>query len=152
MTPLSTTAITKSFVNCSQGEAKSIAQPPGLLEQDWDALDYLGWFDPKAPGRAVIVAEHDGRLTGIVLRPASSEGARRGMALCNLCQQGRESDEVLLFTARKAGKSGRQFGNSVGTYICTAFACSALATDREGLRHRLGVFLNHVLERDAVGS
>jgi hypothetical protein len=122
MSPLQESDIRASFVNCSKGEAKRLNLPAdGLSEQPWDELDYLGWRDPQAPQRGYLVAEHDGRLRGVVLR-APSSGAIRRSSMCALCMTTR-SGSVSLMVAPRAGKAG-QAGHSSGTYMCSDLACS----------------------------
>lgn len=45
--------------------------------------------------------------------------------MCALCRTPQPSDQVTMFSAPKAGESGRN-GNSVGTYICNDLACSTI--------------------------
>ena len=68
MTPLTEAEIRRSFVNCSQGEAKRLRVPLGLVDTAWETLDFLGWRDPGAPAAAYLVTEWRGRP------PASSCG------------------------------------------------------------------------------
>jgi hypothetical protein len=125
MRPITESAIRRSFVNCSKGEAKRLGVPKNLEEQPWDDLDFLGWRDPGAPERGYLVAERDdGSLVGIVLRAAP--GTFRGFtsrSMCSLCLTTRTSGGVALMTARRTGEGGRQ-GNTVGHYLCTDLACS----------------------------
>ena len=121
MTPLDDARVRASFANCSQGEAKRLRLPVGLSASPWDELDYLGWRDPQAPGRAYLVAERAGAPVGLVLRvPISGLGARPSM--CSLCLTVPEAG-VSLMVAPKAGRAGQR-GHSVGTYICADLACS----------------------------
>ncbi|MEV4497937.1 FBP domain-containing protein [Micromonospora arborensis] len=123
MLAVTESAIRKSFVNCSQGEAKRMAVPNDLELRPWDDLDFLGWRDPAAPQRAYLVTESDGRLVGVVLRAAAHQVGRVRRSMCSLCLTTHLSDGVSLMTARKAGPGGRQ-GDSVGTYMCSDLACS----------------------------
>ncbi|MEV0476177.1 FBP domain-containing protein, partial [Streptomyces prunicolor] len=52
MRPLTEREIRAAFVNCTKGEAKRLSIPRDLAERPWDDLDFLGWRDPQAPGRA----------------------------------------------------------------------------------------------------
>jgi len=60
---------------------------------------------------------------GIMLRAADSTNARKVTAMCSLCRSSRPANTITLFTARRAGASGRN-GNTVGTYVCADFTCS----------------------------
>ncbi|MFB4303136.1 FBP domain-containing protein [Actinomadura sp. NTSP31] len=123
MRPLTERDIRTSFVNCSKGEAKRLGLPRDLAERPWDDLDFLGWRDPGAAGRAYLVAERDGRLVGIALR--GSSGTFRGFtsrSMCSLCLTTHSSGGVALMTARRTGEAGRQ-GNTVGQYFCADLAC-----------------------------
>jgi hypothetical protein len=113
--------IRASFVNCTKGEAKRLNLPRDLAERPWGDLDYLGWRDPQAPARGYLVAEHDGRLCGIVLR-APQVGAARRSSMCSLCLTVR-SGGVSLMVAPRAGRAA-QAGHTVGTYMCADLTCS----------------------------
>ncbi|TDD61467.1 FBP domain-containing protein [Kribbella antibiotica] len=125
MKPITESEIRRSFVNCSQGEAKRLAVPKDLETLPWEHLDFLGWRDAGAPDRGYIVAEReDGTLTGITLKAA--KGAARGFtsrSMCSLCKTTRTGGGVALMAARRSGVAGRQ-GNTVGEYLCTDLACS----------------------------
>ena len=123
MQPLTDTAIRRSMVNCSRSEAASMTMPEGLSSLDWEARDFLGWRDPRAPGRAYLVQWRDGEPLGLMLRAPGSRMSRGRAAMCALCHYGQSADNVALFTARRAGQRGRD-GNTVGTYICADLACS----------------------------
>ena len=71
MEPLDERAIRSSFVNCSKGEASRIRMPSGLADQPWADLDFLGWTDPGAPLRALLVVPGVDGPTGLVLRRPS---------------------------------------------------------------------------------
>ncbi|GAA5023096.1 hypothetical protein GCM10025734_79940 [Kitasatospora paranensis] len=79
MKPLTEQEIRTAFVNCTKGEAKRLAVPRDLADVPWADLDYLGWRDPQAPGRAYLVAELDGLARAVALRspplPAGTCGA-----------------------------------------------------------------------------
>ncbi|WP_067468499.1 FBP domain-containing protein [Actinomadura macra] len=120
-----------SFVNCSKGETKRLGLPKDLQERPWDDLDFLGWRDPGAPGRAYLVAERGGRLVGIALRAVT--GTARGFtsrSMCSLCLTTHSGGGVALMTARRTGEAGRQ-GNTVGQYFCTDLACSLFIRGRK---------------------
>ncbi len=122
MEPATEEQIRAAMANCSRGEAADLVLPD-LKRTDWTELDYLGWRDPRSRLRGCLVHWRDDRLIGVVLR-APDSGVRRPAAMCLLCETVRQSNEIALFTARKAGAAGRR-GDSVGTYICADLNCSA---------------------------
>ena len=117
--------IRSSFLNASRSEAARITPPRGFDDLDWEALDVLGWRDPKIPLRGyLVVPQPNGRIVSAMLR-APEGGARKNRAvLCELCRSVDAGNDVLLWAARRAGQSGRN-GNTVGTLICADFECSA---------------------------
>ncbi|MEV1008686.1 FBP domain-containing protein [Streptomyces sp. NPDC049881] len=124
MRPLTETDIRTSFVNCSKGEAKRLDLPADLDATAWDDLDFLGWRDPGAHGRAYLVTEHANGLLGLSLRTVT--GAARGFtsrSMCALCLTTHSGGGVVLMSARRTGGAGRQ-GNTVGQYFCSDLACS----------------------------
>ncbi|QKW33770.1 FBP domain-containing protein [Actinomadura sp. NAK00032] len=124
MRPLTEHDIRRSFVNASKGEAKRLDLPKDFADQPWDDLDFLGWQDPGAPGRAYLIVERGDRPVGVSFRVAS--GAARGFtarSMCSLCLTTRTGGGVALMTARRSGEAGRQ-GNSVGQYMCVDLDCS----------------------------
>ncbi len=124
MRELTEPEIRKSFVNCTQGEAKRLPVPRDLGDLPWSDLDFLGWVNGGAPDRAYLVASWNDELVGITLR-TPPKGAKSFIrtSICALCLTAHTSSGVALFTARKAGPEGRQ-GNSRGTYVCRDLACS----------------------------
>lgn len=123
MKALNESEIRDSIVNATRGEIERMPLP-GLHEVVWDDREYLGWRDPRAPQRGYLVAWHDGRPVGLVLR-ASDVRSRAGAAMCSLCSTAQPADQVTMFSAARAGEAGRE-GNTVGTYICADLACSLL--------------------------
>lgn len=124
MKPLNESDIRRSIVNASKGEIERMPLP-GLHEVLWGEREYLGWRDHGAPLRGYLVHWVDDRPVGIVLR-ASGASMRPGIsAMCSLCRTPQPSDQVALFSAARAGQSGRD-GNTVGTYICADLACSLI--------------------------
>ena len=119
--------VRRSFINCSQGEAKGLGLPKEFATLDWSALELLGWRDPKAPLRGYLVVETETasgtRPVGIAVRAADTRMSSRTAVMCLLCQTGQAGDAVSLFTARRTGEAGRN-GNTVGTYICADLGCS----------------------------
>jgi hypothetical protein len=108
-------------VNADRRELALVEMPHDFLLTEWDHLDFLAWRDPQTRSRGYIVAEIDGRPTGVVLRAASST-ARARHGICNLCRTMQPGNQVTMFTARKAGEAGQR-GNSIGTYICADLSC-----------------------------
>jgi hypothetical protein len=123
MLPLTENQIRSSFVNASRREVAQATLPP-LDTLDWASLEYLGWRDRKAPLSAYVVAEVDGDPVGVLLRSTEkSAGRARRKAVCQWCTDVLETDDVTLWVARRAGAAGRK-GDTIGTLICTQFACS----------------------------
>lgn len=127
--PLTEPEIRAAFVNCTKGEAKRLFVPRGLADQPWDDLDYLGWRDPRAPDRAYLVTELDGRPTALALRSPSPAARQLRRGMCSMCLTS-HTGGVSLMVAPKAGRAGQQ-GNSVGTYICSDLACSLYVRGRK---------------------
>ncbi|MFD5146080.1 FBP domain-containing protein [Streptomyces sp. NPDC058401] len=122
MKPLTEQEIRAAFVNCTKGEAKRLSVPRDLAERPWDDLDFLGWWDPKAPERAYLVTELDGRTVALALRTSGAAPSQARRSMCSLCLT-THTGGVSLMVAPKAGKAGQQ-GNTVGAYICGDLACS----------------------------
>ncbi|SOE00670.1 FBP domain-containing protein [Blastococcus haudaquaticus] len=115
--------VRRSFVNCSQGEAKGLTLPEDFASLDWAELELLGWRDPKAPLRGYLVLDAGDRPVGIAVRAADTRMSGRTTAMCLLCQTTQAGDAVSLFTARRSGEAGRN-GNTVGTYMCADLGCA----------------------------
>jgi hypothetical protein len=122
MEPLTEQEIRAAFVNCTKGEAKRLNVPRDLDERPWEDLDYLGWRDPQAPGRAYLVTVLDGRPTALALRISAAGSWQTRRSMCSMCLT-THTGGVSLMVAPRAGKAGQQ-GNSVGAYICDDLACS----------------------------
>ncbi|BDZ40498.1 FBP domain-containing protein [Microbacterium suwonense] len=122
MRPIDERAIRASFRNASRKEVSSLTLPADFAELDFENLDYLGWFDPKMPRRAYVVAEVDDGLVGVLLQRTEQRTARR--AQCAWCDDVTLRNDVQFFSARKAGAAGRK-GDTIGTLICENFGCSA---------------------------
>ncbi|WP_432906877.1 FBP domain-containing protein [Micromonospora matsumotoense] len=129
MTPLTEQEIRAAFVNCTKGETKRLYVPRDLAQQPWADLDYLGWRDPRAPDRAYLVAELDGRRKALALRCPTPTTRQPPRGMCAICLTS-PAGGVSLMVAAKAGRAGQQ-GNSVGTYICTDLACSLYVRGRK---------------------
>jgi len=122
MRPIDERAVRASFRNASRKEASSLTLPPNFDELDFEQLDYLGWFDPKMPKRAYVIADVDGEFIGVLLQRTEQRTARR--AQCSWCDDTTLRNDVQFFSARKAGSAGRN-GDTIGTLICENFGCSA---------------------------
>lgn len=109
-----------SFVNASRGEAQRM-NLPDLEATAWDDLDFLGWFDPKAPQQAALVVVGETGPVGVRLRRDAGSGGRAQM--CSLCCTVHPGGGVSLMVAHRAGKAGRD-GNSVGPSVCGDLRCS----------------------------
>jgi FBP C-terminal treble-clef zinc-finger len=122
--PLTEDEIRSSFINATDAEIERMPIP-GLHEVIWSSREYLGWRDPHSRQRGYLVHWQNDEPIGIVLR-ASEVSLRPGIpALCGFCLTHQPSSQVTLFSAARAGQSGRD-GNTIGTYICDDLACSIL--------------------------
>jgi hypothetical protein len=164
MRPLTEEEVRSSFLNASPDELRLVAVPTDFLLTDWDHLDFLAWRDPRTRGRGYVVAEIDGEPVGIVLRAADGSSHARA-AMCNICHTMQPADQVVMYTARKAGEAGAH-GDSVGTYICADLSChenvrlaAPLAPNEvrasvdlkiDGTRRRMETFVSRVLEPAGV--
>jgi hypothetical protein len=122
MRPIDERAIRASFRNASRKEVSSLNLPLDFDEIDFERIDFLGWFDPKMPRRAYVVAEIDDHNVGILLQRTEQRTAMR--AQCSWCDDVTLRNDVQFFSARKAGAAGRN-GDTIGTLICANFGCSA---------------------------
>ena len=142
MKPLSPDLIRASFLNVSVRERKGIVLPD-LAATRWDALDYLGWRDPKQPQLGYVVAEVEGEAVGFLLRQGDQPPGAK--AQCSWCEDVQLPNTVVFFSAKRAGEAGRR-GDTIGSLVCAAFECSAnvrklptlayLGFDREAERER----------------
>ncbi len=119
MLPLTDPIIRASFVNATRKELSELTLPG--LDPDWSKLDYLGWRDPKFAKRAYIVVPVDDAIVGVILKQADADPRRR--AQCSWCQDITLPNDVVLYSARRAGHGGRN-GNTLGTLVCENFQCS----------------------------
>ena len=126
MLPLTDKTLRATFVNASRKEVADLTPPPGLDQLDWDALDHLGWRDPKLPRRAYLVTPSAGRPAdepvGLLLLQAEATPRRR--AQCAWCEDVTLPNPVVFYSARRAGAAGRS-GSTVGTLVCQDFECAA---------------------------
>jgi hypothetical protein len=121
MFSLNDTTIRDSFVNASRKELSDLTLPEGFSEIDWSKLDYFGWNDPKRPRRAYVIVPVGDVAVGLLLRRADAKPASR--AQCSWCQDVQLPNDVVFFSARRAGAAGRN-GDTVGTLVCSEFECS----------------------------
>jgi hypothetical protein len=137
MEPLSEKDIRGSFVNCSKGEAARIRLPRDFADTPWADLDFLGWTDPGAPLRALLVVPGDDGSLGVLLRrPEARRVSAMRSSMCQVCLTSHASSGVTLFVAPLAGAAGRR-GNSVGEYLCSDLACSLYLRGKRQPRMRL---------------
>ncbi|MFG2053019.1 FBP domain-containing protein [Micromonospora sp. NPDC048930] len=139
MQPLEEKDIRQSFLNCSKGEASRIRLPAGFAEGSvpWADLDFLGWTDPGAPLRALLVVPGQDGLTGLVLRrPEAYKPNALRSSMCRICLTDHAASGVTLFVAPLAGAAGRK-GNTVGEYICADLACSLYVRGKRQPKMRL---------------
>lgn len=122
MRPIDERAIRASFRNASRKEVSSLTLPADFDDLDFESLEYLGWFDPKMPKRAYVIAEVDDEFVGILLQ--RTEQRTRARAQCSWCDDVTLRNDVQFFSARKAGAAGRN-GDTIGTLICENFGSSA---------------------------
>ena len=164
MRPLTEDDVRSSFLNASPDDLRIVALPADFVLTDWDHLDFLAWRDPRSRGRGYLIAELDGEPAGIVLRAAEGSSRARA-AMCDLCHTMQPADQVVMYTARKAGDAGAH-GDSVGTYICADLSChenvrlaAPLAPNEvrasvdlkiDGTRRRTEAFVGRVLETAGV--
>lgn len=160
------TRIRSAIVNTTKGEAARLTLPAWVRELDLDAVeDVLGWRDPKAPGRGILLVPGSDGVVGVALR--AGERAVRTAAMCALCRTTHAPGRVELLVARRGGAAGRG-GDTVGTYVCGDLACArhvrverasaALRPDpgttvderRAGLRERAQRFVASVLDQPAA--
>lgn len=124
MLPLTENDVRESFINASRRERTAAALPENFGNLDWDALDFLGWRDPKLPAVGYVVGPAGGSILGIMLREV--DGKTRSRPQCSWCEDVLLPNDVVYFNAKRAGKAGRN-GNTVGTLACANFECSANA-------------------------
>lgn len=114
--------VRSSLGNASEAELAQLSLPVRFFVTEWAHLDAFAWRDPRIASRGYLVTELDGSTTGIVLHASERPGSRHRAAICNLCHTHQPGDQVVLFSARRAGAAGRR-GDSLGTYICSDLAC-----------------------------
>ncbi|MGF6823991.1 hypothetical protein M2317_002916 [Microbacterium sp. ZKA21] len=120
MRALTEADVRASFVNAEPDELRVMEMPHDFVLTDWDYLDFFAWRDPSVARRGYILAQLDSGIVGIVLRATDPGRARNG--LCNICHTLQPGNQVVLFSARRAGAAGSR-GDSIGTYICADLSC-----------------------------
>jgi hypothetical protein len=139
MKPIGESEIRACFVNCSKGEASRIRMPMGFGDGGvaWADLDFLGWTDPGAPLRALLVVPGENGPTGVVLRrPETRKVSAVRSSMCRVCLTEHAASGVGLFVAPLAGAAGRR-GNTVGEYLCADLACSLYLRGKRQPKMRL---------------
>lgn len=122
MYPLTESDIRTCFINASRREVTQ-AVLPELASVAWEDLDYLGWQDAKRPTLSYVVMPTQRGLVGVVLRPGASSSMVRTKAMCAWCEDVKETRNVGMFIAKRAGDAGRR-GDTIGTLLCRDFRCS----------------------------
>ena len=115
----------------------------------WDDREFLGWRDPQAARRGYIVSWIDDRAVGIVVRSAGGSLRPGIAAMCSFCHSPQPATQVRLFSAARAGESGRN-GNTIGTYICADLACSIMIRIFPGMSE-LRLMRDELIERRSTG-
>ena len=128
MLPVTEREIRACFVNATLRERNNLTLPTDFEAIDWERLDYLGWHDRKYDGIAYLIAWLGDAPVGILLRKA--EARSRRMSQCSWCEDVHLPNDVVFYSAKRAGKAGRN-GDTVGTLVCEAFQCSANARRRD---------------------
>lgn len=124
MQPITEKTIRSSFINASRQEAKKLTLPENFATLDWDALEYLGWRDPKMQQRGYLFhTDAAGRTRGILLRPTDGGRKPNNATMCEMCRDVNIPVAVGMWTTRRAGQAGRD-GDTLGTLICLNFECS----------------------------
>lgn len=124
MQQLTEKIIRASFMNASRQEAKKLTLPEDFTTLGWENLEYLGWRDPKMPQRGYMVhTDAQGNTRALLLRATSGAHKPSNVAMCEMCRDVNIPCSVGMWTARRAGQSGRD-GNTLGTLICSRFECS----------------------------
>ena len=120
MHSLDAARIRASFRNVSVRERKEIPIPD-LEQVAWDDIDLLGWRDPKKPLVGYVVTVVDDVPVGVALR--QTEQTPRGRTQCVWCADVTLPNDVVMFSAKRAGPAGRR-GDTIATYACAQFECN----------------------------
>ncbi|GIG00110.1 FBP domain-containing protein [Catellatospora citrea] len=169
MQPLTAVEIRNCLANTSKGEAQRLTLPAPPEHLAWPDLDFLGWRDAKAPGRAYLVTPLGPTVVGLALSATVPPRTLMRSSMCEFCHTLHDAASIALFSARLAGAAGRA-GNTAGTYACTDLACSLYIrnlrkpflpqpqetiTPQERiarLRQKVTAFVARVLDTDSSGS
>ncbi|WP_340558952.1 FBP domain-containing protein [Streptomyces sp. GSL17-111] len=152
MEPLTEKTVRASFINCSKGEASRLRLPTDFPATPWGDLDYLGWTDPTAPQRSLLVLPRADGPVGVLLRGTSGQPAGTvKSSMCQICLTAHDLSGVRLLVAPRAGAAGRA-GNSVGLYFCADLKCSLYLRGirrpaRRLVRHTESLTLEQRVER-----
>jgi hypothetical protein len=122
MLPLTETDVRASLVNVSMRERQGLTLPANFGALPWDHLDFLGWRDPKVPGIGYVISVLEDGPVGMLLTQA--KGRMQTRPQCSWCTDVQLPNEVVLFSAKRAGAAGRN-GDTVATLACANFECSA---------------------------
>lgn len=122
MLPLTDPEIRASLVNVSLRERTGLTLPVNFAALPWNDLDFLGWRDPKIPGIGYVISALEDGPAGILLSQA--KGRMQTRPQCSWCTDVQLPNEVVLFSARRSGKAGRN-GDTVATLACANFECCA---------------------------
>ncbi|GAA1853870.1 FBP domain-containing protein [Microbacterium koreense] len=160
MRPLTEEDVRAAMTNATDEELRLLSVPRDFALAEWDHLDFYAWRDPHTKSRGYVIAEVDDTAQGVVLRAANGTSRARS-AMCNLCHTMQPADQVVLFSARKAGEAGAH-GDTIGTYICADLSCHEnvrlaaplapseirASVDRriDGTRERTEAFVSRVAE------
>jgi hypothetical protein len=121
MLPLTEPQIRASFINATRSERASVLLPADFADTPWDRLDYFGWRDRKLPQVGYVAGEIEGETIAAILRQADARPRTRPQ--CTWCNDVELPNDVVLFSAKRAGDAGRK-GDTVGTLVCANFECS----------------------------
>ncbi|WP_201521128.1 FBP domain-containing protein [Gulosibacter hominis] len=112
--------IRNNFLNASKKERTELTLPQNFETIDWDAIDFLGWCDPRISRRAYAFVPVGDDVKGILFQqqPPNSQPQ-----LCDWCRDVRLPNDVVFSSAKRSGPSGRK-GNTVAVYVCKSFQCS----------------------------
>lgn len=113
--------ILAAFRGATRSEVKRVTFDEHFDEVDFTRLEFYGWRDRKIPRRAYVVVDAaDGPVALLLTR---AEGKPRGRTMCAWCNDVTLTNEVVMYTVRRAGAAGRR-GATLGTLVCNNFGCS----------------------------
>jgi hypothetical protein len=98
-------------------KVKHLRLPPNLEAIEFENQHYLGWQD-ESDDVYYVVTEVNGELTGVRGEVNKMPIRKSMMHQCSICHQGREFEEVMLFTVQtKRPPKGIEY-QVKGVYIC----------------------------------